>query len=939
VLSALLARVRGALRDGVHTDAVSAARALVYVAVAGTLLANGPRQLVSPLGGPAGDGAALERWQQGACSGLRSATFHCVVPAGALPVGQILLALFLLVAAAGLWPRWTAIPAWWIAWSSSVTVSSVVADGGDKLAAILALLLIPVGLADGRRLAWSRFGPARPARSLTLTLLARYALALAAVQMAVVYLESLVGKLSRPQWGEGTALYYIAQDPLGAFGSTGERLLPLLERGPIVAALSWGTLMLEAALCVVLFLPRARRRPVVVAGIAFHLGICLAMGLTSFALTAIGGLLLFGWPLGPRADGTGRAGEAEPDAAAPEGDRPEGGTERAAPAVAALPPAVPGRQGRRFGRTLRATIGIVRACAPGDLYLLLGLQLVAAGLVVVQLLVLQRVLVRLTAPDLDAGAGLTAGILALAGVTAFGALLAAFQGESQVLLGEKVTRHATGLVLDVAATASMAEYDDEAFHDRLERARVAAEQQPMALTIAFTGMLASAIGAVGVVVALAVLEPLILPIVAAGVIPVWFTNRRRGLRRYRFQFGATPENRERLYLQRLLSTREPAAELRAYRSTGFLRRRYERLWDWRLVQIRTLTRQRTVLALVGALGMATAAALGLLVLVRLINSGRTSLATAGAAAVALQQLTTRLSTLSTTGGRMHESALFLQDLTAFVGERPGVPGAAGALAAPPERPPGFSRIRIEGVTFTYPGAAAPALEDVDVTIAAGEVVALVGENGSGKSTLAKLVAGLYAPDEGTIAFDVDPGAPPAGGPDNAVALMFQDFTRYPLTGRDNIVLGDVDHDRDAEVPRAAERAGIDAALRALPHGYDTRLSKEFAEGADLSLGQWQRLALARAYHRDAALLILDEPSAALDPLAEERLFEEVRNLLAGRTVILITHRMASVRLADRVLVLADGRVVETGTHRSLLDARGLYHRLFTTQAGGYRHEG
>lgn len=216
-------------------------------------------------------------------------------------------------------------------------------------------------------------------------------------------------------------------------------------------------------------------------------------------------------------------------------------------------------------------------------------------------------------------------------------------------------------------------------------------------------------------------------------------------------------------------------------------------------------------------------------------------------------------------------------------------------------------------------------------------MALVGENGSGKTTLAKLLAALYEPDAGTVRWDgVDVSGYARDGLRRSVAVVFQDFVRYHLTARDNVGLGQVDRiDDDAAIAAAARRAGIDTVVDGLPHGWDTYLSKMFTGGRDLSVGQWQRVALARAFFRDAPFVILDEPSASLDPRAEHALFQSLRELLGGRTVLFISHRFSTVRTADRIYVLDGGRVTEHGSHDELMARDGHYAELFRLQAAAY----
>jgi ATP-binding cassette subfamily B protein/ATP-binding cassette subfamily C protein len=256
---------------------------------------------------------------------------------------------------------------------------------------------------------------------------------------------------------------------------------------------------------------------------------------------------------------------------------------------------------------------------------------------------------------------------------------------------------------------------------------------------------------------------------------------------------------------------------------------------------------------------------------------------------------------------------------------------AGDGTPPPADP---ERIATTAVTFTYPGTGEPALTDVSVTIGRGEVVALVSENGSGKTTLAKILAGLYQPSSGTVCWDGVPLAEVDGnGLRERVAVIAQDHANWPLTVRHNITMGrDLD---DGLLASAVAASGADTVIGELEHGYDTLLAREFKDGAELSGGQWQRIAAARGFYRTAPLLIMDEPTAALDARAEYALFSSLRTLAKDRTVLILTHRLASVRHADRIYVLSRGAVIEFGTHASLMELGGQYADLYTLQASQY----
>jgi ATP-binding cassette subfamily B protein len=246
--------------------------------------------------------------------------------------------------------------------------------------------------------------------------------------------------------------------------------------------------------------------------------------------------------------------------------------------------------------------------------------------------------------------------------------------------------------------------------------------------------------------------------------------------------------------------------------------------------------------------------------------------------------------------------------------------------------------RFEGVGFRYPGAERWAVRELSFTLQAGEVLALVGENGAGKTTLVKLLARLYDPDEGRILLDghdlreYDLAALRAN-----VGVIFQDFVRYHLSAADNIAVGRIEAREDrARIVAAAERSLADEVIRALPGGYDQMLGKRFLTGVELSGGEWQKVAIARAYMRDAELIMLDEPTAALDAKAEAEVFQRFKGLARGKTAVLISHRFSTVRMADRILVLSGGRIIESGTHDELIAMRGVYADLFELQAAGYR---
>jgi ATP-binding cassette, subfamily B, bacterial len=361
-----------------------------------------------------------------------------------------------------------------------------------------------------------------------------------------------------------------------------------------------------------------------------------------------------------------------------------------------------------------------------------------------------------------------------------------------------------------------------------------------------------------------------------------------------------------------------------------LRVRHRSLYDERISELRRVAAKQLWRALFANVIIAVVLAATLLVVGWLAVSGAVPLSAAGIAVAGVAIVGARLSMAGYAAGTLTESARYVDDYLAFVELLPRVRQSERHGPAPTS----FDEISVDGVSFIYPTATDPAIRDVSLSIRTGEVVALVGENGSGKTTLAKLLAGLYQPATGTITWDgIDIYGVDATQLRAGIAVIFQDFVRFHLRARDNVGLGRVDAIDDLDGIRdAARQADADPFLSSLSSGYETVLGPEFEGGSDLSIGEWQRVALARAFFRHAPFVILDEPTASLDPRAEHDLFERIRALLAGRTVLLISHRFSSVRHADRIYVMHGGRVTEAGTHEELMGLEGHYVELFRLQA-------
>lgn len=525
-------------------------------------------------------------------------------------------------------------------------------------------------------------------------------------------------------------------------------------------------------------------------------------------------------------------------------------------------------------------------------------------------------------------------LLALAGAYALRGVADTVVSGATARLRPRVRRQVEN---DLAAAISRVEliaFEQPTFHDDLDRARYAGIEAVDTSINQGSVLLGSLISLAATATTVALLHPLLLPVLVLSVLPeAWSTLQNA---RLEYQFLAQwIETRRRMavYLD-LLVHKHSAAELRAFAAQPRLLGEHDRAATAMMDGHVRLGDRQTRVGLAGRslTGVGIAAAYAMLGW--LLYTAAMPLAVAGAAVLAIRTVRSSLTQAVMATNRLFEKSLYVNDLRTFLAAVGANARTAGAPA-----PADPATIEIRGLGFTYPGKDTPAVSDVDLTIRRGQVIALVGENGSGKSTLAKLLAGLYLPAEGAILWDGHDltGLDPATLP---IAVVMQEPTRWPLTARDTVTLGRPDRaDPDEEIlHKVAADSGADTVVADLTHGWDALLTTRFRDGNDLSGGQWQRLAVARALYRDAAVLICDEPTAALDARAEAAVYESLRTLQAGRTVVLITHRLASVRHADLIVVLHHGRVVETGTHHQLHAAGGRYAELYDLQARSYRED-
>ncbi|MGW3681234.1 ABC transporter ATP-binding protein [Streptomyces prasinus] len=497
-------------------------------------------------------------------------------------------------------------------------------------------------------------------------------------------------------------------------------------------------------------------------------------------------------------------------------------------------------------------------------------------------------------------------------------------------LGPKASREADMHLLTATADVELAAYEHPGFEDSLDAAGRGSEAARELLQDAQSMVSALAQLAAAAAV-LSTLHPALLGLLVLAALPRGIAAVKAARIEHTAAHETLSDNRLRSVLRNYSTTRTTAAEIRTGGMGPFLAERYRQVSD----RLENEALSAALRALRLRLGGDAVSSLAMLaawaVLGVLVAGGTIHLAAAGTALFAMRASSGTLNMMMRTGARLFRTSLFLDDWAAFLHTAHGLRTRRGTAEAPPDGP---TVISARNLTYTYPGTSSPALTGIDLELKKGEVIALVGENGSGKTTLAHLLTGLYLPDHGSVEWDhADLSTLSPQSVWQSVAMVPQSYTRWPLTCRENITLGHTSLQGDTAVLRAAEEAGASSVIAKLPNGLDTSLARSWWGGHDLSGGQWQRIAIARAFHRDAPVLVLDEPTASLDARAEHQVFSRLRELSAGRTALFITHRLANARVADRVVVLDNGKVAETGTYDALLRSGGLFAELHRLQEG------
>jgi ATP-binding cassette subfamily B protein len=522
-----------------------------------------------------------------------------------------------------------------------------------------------------------------------------------------------------------------------------------------------------------------------------------------------------------------------------------------------------------------------------------------------------------------------------AGLNVVAGLLSRSIDYSDSLLADRYTHFVSIRVMRQAADLDLTTYEDPVFYDRLERARVQATDR-LAMIQQMGRLFQQSLTTLIWTSILLWYSPWLVLLLALGVLPTFLGETHFAFLGYAKNFRQTPAKRQMDYLRQVAGSREGAKELKLFNLKDYLTNRFTKLSQAIYEENVALSRKKLLagglLGVVATLGYYGAYAF---VIWRAVTGSYNDIGEFYYLTNAIIQASSNLQQVFSTASGIADQALFLTDLLAFFEMKPTVVSKPdGALIPRPIRR-GFE---FRNVSFAYPGTTRRVLSNFNFTLEPGQRIALIGENGQGKTTVVKLITRLYDPTEGQILLDgIDLRDYKLEDLHHEIGVIFQDFMRYEMTARENISVGRVESEHSQmEIESAAHKSLAESVIAKLPGGYDQMLGRRFETGVELSGGEWQRVALARAYLRDAQLLVLDEPTAALDARSELEVFERFAELTTGKMALLISHRFSTVRMADRIVVLEGGKLVEEGTHPQLMALGGRYASMFEMQAASYR---
>lgn len=502
------------------------------------------------------------------------------------------------------------------------------------------------------------------------------------------------------------------------------------------------------------------------------------------------------------------------------------------------------------------------------------------------------------------------------------------------LLGNLYSNQSSVDIIQKAARLPLWMLEDADFYDKLERARQQTSRR-VTLLSNILAQLQDLVTVGSLMVALVLFEPWLIVLLIVSIVPSFINEMKFSQEKYSLLRSWTPERRELDYYRMIGASDTTAKEIKLFGLADFIADRFAYLADKYYYLDKELTVRRSIygagFTLVGNLAYYGA----YVVIVARVLAGLLTVGELTFLAGSFSRLRQQIEGLFTRLTRITESAMYLEDYFDFIDIEIPDDQRADYLPMPTHI---STSIEVQHLSFTYPGGTTPVLDDVSFTIRAGEKMAFVGENGAGKTTLIKLLLRLYEPSSGVILIDgVDARSYRRADYQRQFGAIFQDFVKYYISAGENIAVGEIRKLKDKDsILSAAQQSLADTVIDSLPAGYEQVLGKRFKSGVELSGGQWQKIALARAYLSDSQVIILDEPTSALDARAEYEVFQRFIGLTEGRTSIIISHRFSTVRMADRILVLSGGKVAELGTHEALMHADGLYAELFALQAEGYQ---